>query len=155
MTAAENAAARAYERAAAIDRRLPSATRDRIAAWAELFAAANVGAEDAVAAVQQYYRDPSNAYSIMPSNIIALVAAMPPTSSEHRFRAFIAKWVAHPYSGQVQLVTGLEWSADDYPPPPEIYGDTEAERAYHMERLKEAVRDNWSDIARRVVSKPT
>ncbi|KZM71115.1 hypothetical protein [Nocardia terpenica] len=106
--------------------------------------------QEAVEAVRQYYRDPSNVYSIMPARVLAAVAELPPHASEARFRAFIRRWAEYPYSGQIQRLTGMEWWPT-LPLPDGVRGDTAAERAYHVDELKAWVRDNWAEMKSRVL----
>ncbi|MFE5290114.1 hypothetical protein ACFRAQ_34545 [Nocardia sp. NPDC056611] len=148
---AEEAAAAAYSAAAAIDRRIPAATKDRVAAWAALFAGTDVEPDEAVEAVQQYYRDASNMYSIMPARVLAAVAELPPNHSEARLKAFIRLWAEYPYSGQIQRLTGMDWTPT-LPLPEGIHGNTAKERAYHVDELKAWVRDNWAEMKRRVLN---
>ncbi|MFI5776968.1 hypothetical protein [Nocardia sp. NPDC051570] len=136
--------------AAAIDRRIPAPTADRIAAWAALFDGSDVEPDEAVEAVRRYYRDASNVYSIMPARVLDAVNSLPPDASEARFRAFIKVWANYPYSGQIQRVTGMEWTPT-FPLPEGIHGDTAAERAYHVDELKAWVRDNWPEMKRLVM----
>ncbi|MEV0759611.1 hypothetical protein [Nocardia sp. NPDC050435] len=149
--AAVDAASRAYAYASALDPRLPDPDPARIQAWADCFTDADVWPVEAVAAVRIYYQRP-NPFPIMPGDVITLVAAMPPNSSEARLRQFFRTWSEYPYSGQIQRVTGIDWEPS-YPTPEGIHGDPAAERAFHVAELQAWVRNNWQDLLRAALAR--
>lgn len=141
MTAHIEAATAAYAMAAAIDPQMPEPTKLRIQAWAALFEGQGVGAEDAVAAVKDYYRKPGR-YPIKPGDVIAGVAALPITSSAARIEAFLDRWSHYPYSQAIQQMTGMAWSPT-WPPPPTVPADDpDALVAFHRDEFKRWITRN-------------
>lgn len=99
------------KRAVALDPRFPNPSKpaekaELVDAW-ESVLDGKVWPDEAVKAVAVHYGR-SNAFPIMPGDVVAYCQAQPAWSSAEHAREFLRKWCQHPYSGAIGMQAGIE-----------------------------------------------
>lgn len=125
-----------------------SALDAMVAAWAQCFDGQNVWLSEARDAVIFHYSK-SNAFPIMPGDVIAFCARCPVYSSREHASDFLTFWAAHPYSDAIEAHTGVR------PPQfnvPEGMSFTD-ERQFLAERLARWVGDNRRELVDAVMER--
>lgn len=147
-SAAVDIATKVLIKARMIDYRMRLGSTDeenaaQIAAWAEVFDGEPVWPREALDAVAAHYKK-SNAFQIMPGDVLEFCKRQPVTSSPEHVSWFLDRWAQHPWSTAIEElvgkpIPGLEPDSNDVRDKPRLIEQRRAfidkHRGYFIEQI--------------------
>lgn len=125
-------------RAKAFDNRFPDFSDERLDAWHAMLGD-SCWPDEALDGVKAHYSR-SNAFPLMPGDVLSFCQAQPPWSSEAHAAEFLRKWCMYPYSGMIGRQSGIQEPVFAIPESVGRHG----EKNYLIERLRA-----WVDLRER------